>query len=268
MRRLLLLFFVFAFAVSSCTVPVEEVLEDVEDVVEEVTLPETPEIPEVPEAPEPEVVVESEQPESAEPEFVYPYTGTEGALAIIEYGDFSNQVNTQVNNFQVAAMERDFVVSNKAKIVFKPYPVSGNENAQLAAEASLCMWEQGSKQFWAYHDTLFTYFARLDEKSLNNYVGRVPNADKEVFADCLSSGKYKARVAATLEEGKALGIDETPTFIIGSESIVGTVKVPYKTFKETIESQLTTDTLITGAIVLEIMEATSNMIERFIDWIS
>ncbi|MBS3132869.1 DsbA family protein [Candidatus Woesearchaeota archaeon] len=268
MRRLLLLFFVVSvIAVSSCAVPEPAVEQPGESA--ETAPPEVPELPETPaedEAEESMEEVAEEGSELPEFEFQYPYIGAEGAFAIIEYGDFSNQVNTQVNNFQVAAMKRDFVVSNKAKIVFKPYPLSGSEEAQLAAEASLCMWEQGSKQFWAYHDTLFTYFLYLDEKSLNNYVGRIPNADKSAFAECLSSRKYRDTVSATLEDGKALGIDQTPTFIIGSESIVGSVKVPYKTFKETIETKLAQNNPITGSLVSEIFSTTSDELRSFLNW--
>src|SRR3989338_775835 len=239
MRRLLLLFFVVSvIAVSSCAVPEPAVEQPGESA--ETAPPEVPELPETPaedEAEESMEEVAEEGSELPEFEFQYPYIGAEGAFAIIEYGDFSNQVNTHVNNFQVAAMKRDFVVSNKAKIVFK-----------------------------AYHDTLFTYFLYLDEKSLNNYVGRIPNADKSAFAECLSSRKYRDTVSATLEDGKALGIDQTPTFIIGSESIVGSVKVPYKTFKETIETKLAQNNPITGSLVSEIFSTTSDELRSFLNW--
>jgi len=260
-------------SVASCAVPVAE---DVEvepevtvpdEIVDEVVEPELP--PDIPEeVPEPEVpaevVVEEPkvvpEPVPVETGFTYPFLGSEGAFPVIEYGDFSSQTGSQVATFQVAAMKRDYIVSNKIKLVFKPFP-GESEEAQLAAEASLCMWEQGSKQFWKYHDTLFTFWLRLDEQSLNNYVDRIPNADKEVFAACLSSGKYKEQVAASVAEGQALGISETPTFIIGSERIVGSINVPYKTFKQAIDGQLSSNT-ITGNVVLD------TTIKKVLGWLS
>jgi len=274
MKQLWLVLFVLGvISVAACTVPVAEdtVVEPEvtapEEIVEDVVEPELP--PEIPEdVPEPEVpaeVVVAEpdvvsEPVQVEKGFTYPFLGSEGAFPVIEYGDFSNQVNSQVASFQVAAMKRDYIVSNKIKLVFKPFP-DGSEESQLSAEASLCMWEQGSKQFWAYHDTLFTYWLRLDENSLNNYVGRIPNADEDVFATCLSSGKYKEQVAASVADGKAVGVSETPTFIIGSEQIVGSVSVPYKTFKQAIDGQLSSNT-ITGNVVLD------TTMNKVLDWFS
>ncbi|MBI2664398.1 thioredoxin domain-containing protein [Candidatus Woesearchaeota archaeon] len=201
--------------------------------------------------PEPEV--------SKQPDFQYPFLGS-SPVSIVIYGDYASGTDTQVNNFQVAALERDYVKSNKAKIVFKPYPLGGDDSWR-AARASLCMWEQGSKQFWNYHDVLHTFYLRLDEESLNNYAGRVPNADKEKFAECLASEKYKDVIIATRAYGDSIGIGKTPSFVIGEETIIADVNVPYKTFKDAVDKELKPDqNLFTGSVVFNAVSATRSLV--------
>ncbi len=253
MRRLLPLFLVFSVIVfSSCAVPDENVSTP-PDVVPEVTMPQIPELP----------ASETQPPQVSEgmgngsigktvkePEISYPFMGSDDApLTVIEYGDFSDSVSSFAASSQVASIKRDYVVSNKVKLLFKPFPLSGTEEAKTASEASWCMWEQGSKQFWAYQSTLFTYYMRLDKASLNNYASRVPNVDKAAFEECLESGRYSDVVAATLAEGKKKGIGKVPAFVIGDSVFEG--NVPYKKLKSAIEGELGSagGDLITGSAV-------------------
>ncbi len=245
MKRLPLLFFVLAvLAVSSCKVPVEP-------------SPEAPAAPIPEDAVQPAPAVPSETPpqEAAEepirkPEIVYPFLGSENApLTVTEYADFSERISSNAAISQVASIRRDYVVSNKARLVFKPYPLSGSDEAKSASQAAWCMWEQGSVQFWAYQSTLFTFYTHLDDASLKNYASRIPNSDKAAFVDCTDSGKYAAVVASTLEEGRRLGFAEVPVFVIGGKNFSGDVS--YKKLKAAIEDELASKggDAITGNVV-------------------
>lgn len=258
MRRLPLLFVVFSVLVfSSCAVP-EEASPLPQDVVSEVNVPQPPSSPAVEtERNEAFPAAEDSGAESDETaEIVYPFVGDEDApVAVVEYGDFSDGTNSFVTTSQVASIKRDYVASGKAKLIFKPFPLNGNDEAKMASEASWCMWEQGSKQFWAYHNTLFAFYLHLDYASLNNYASRVPNVDKAALAECLDSGRYASRVVSTLEEGKKKGFGKVPAFVIGDSVLEG--NVPYKKLKSAIEAELGSvdGNLITGSAVLSQISA-------------
>lgn len=83
-----------------------------------------------------------------------------------------------------------------------------------------------------------------------------------MFANCLSSRKYEATVLKSFAEGQAIGVKEVPTFIIGNKQIVGSASVPYKTFKEAIDSELNANqNSITGNLVA-VMDAISGFLYR------
>jgi len=259
MNRLTLLFLALIVSLVACTVPVDDVNVPEEIIEQAVVAQEPPQAPPVLEEPpaipvEPEIEVPQvlEEPpvittepeiapdeETLEPAFIYPFLGDENApVTVIEYGDFADAQNSGVAIFQVAAMKRDYVVSNKVKFVFKPFPSKDNANSELAARASLCMWEQGSKQFWAYHNTLFSFYLHLDADSMVNYAGRTPNADQEALRACISSGKYADVVANTLDEGRSLGVEKPSTFFVGENSVFLTQTTKYRELSGLIDSEL------------------------------
>ncbi len=252
MRRLTLLLLVLSSLVfSSCAVP-EEPPSLPEDVVVEVSLPQSPDSSAETQLPRVGEVVDGES--SIEPvngaEIRYPFMGSDDApITVIEYGDFSDDASSFAASSQVASIRRDYVVSDKVKLVFKPFPLSGTDEAKLASEASLCAWEQGSVQFWAYQKTLFTFYYHLGRDSLSNYASRVPNLDKPVFIACLDSGRHSETVEAALREGKQFGIEKAPAFVIGDSLFEG--DVTYKTLKSAIDAELgqASDDFITGRAV-------------------
>ena len=60
--------------------------------------------------------------------------------------------------------------------------------------------------------------------------------DKNKFAACLDSGKYKTAVDKDLSEGQAAGVGGTPTFFINGLPFVGAQ--PYERFREVIDREL------------------------------
>lgn len=236
------------YIVSSCSVPVEPSLEAPADVVPEDAVQPAP-VPVVPSETPPQEPVAGEEP-LQQPEIVYPFLGSEDApVTVTEYADFSDRLSSNAAISQVSSIRRDYVTSNKARLVFKPYPLSGSNEAKRASEAAWCMWEQGSVQFWAYHSTLFAFYTHLDDASLKNYASRIPNSDKAAFVACLDSGRYSSVVASTLNEGGQSGFKEAPVFVIGEQVFTGDVS--YKKLKAAIEEALNSKggNAITGSVV-------------------
>ncbi len=182
--------------------------------------------------------------------FDYPVLGEgNAAVTIVYYADFGNTESSQFAFSQFHAIKRDYVVSSKAKVIFRPFPVESSADSEIAAEASLCMAEQGSRQFWAYHDVLFQFASHLDNSSLHNYVSRIPNADKGQFAGCMASRKYVGVVEKTLSQGAKEGIEVVPTLVINGQKISGSK--PYDDYKNAIDGSIGKEsaTIITGNAV-------------------
>jgi hypothetical protein len=108
--------------------------------------------------------------------------------------------------------------------------------ARKAAEASLCAAEQGD--FWALHDTLFA--DQLHLQSILEHVTAI-GANPAIFANCMESGKYAAKVAAD------------PSRIKAVRSIVG--NAPYGEFQKAIAEALKVSVRHRSGIVIPISAA-------------
>lgn len=127
-------------------------------------------------------------------------------------------------------------------LVYRHYPLSFHQNAQISAEASECAAEQG--KFWEYHDVLFqkgqgdgTGLAPVDLEQYAKQLG----LNSAQFDGCLAAKKYSSKVSAGLTQGSSLGVDGTPgTFIVdkdGNGTLVAGA-VPYATLKAAIDAAL------------------------------
>lgn len=101
------------------------------------------------------------------------------------------------------------------RLVWKDFPfLPPADLSWQAHEAARCAGEQ--KKFWEYHDALFAdqkYYSALYFLELASTL----SLDKEMFTECLRSGKMKPLVRRSFDEGEALGIDGAPYFFINGE---------------------------------------------------
>ena len=63
--------------------------------------------------------------------------------------------------------------------------------------------------------------------------------DREIFDQCLDSGKYSAIVQQEEELARQLGIQSTPVFLINGTQIIGAQ--PFQNFQQVIETILDTE---------------------------
>jgi len=119
------------------------------------------------------------------------------------------------------------------RLVFRDFPLSFHQDAQLAHEAANCANDQG--KFWEFHDKLFANQKALKEASLKQYaVDLQLNADE--FNGCLASGRHKPVVTQEQREGQAVGVTGTPAFFINGRFLNGAQ--PYENFASIIEEEL------------------------------
>jgi protein-disulfide isomerase len=161
----------------------------------------------------------------------------EAPLTIVEYSDFQCPFCRKAGLEIAPQIEAEYVATGKAKLVWKQFPIEGEESV-WAAEASECAAEQNA--FWEYHDTLF-----LNRTGINvgtfvisnlKVIAEELDLDTEAFNACLDEGRYRDKVADDYNEARRRGVGGTPTFFVGQTQIVGAK--PYGEFKTAIEDEL------------------------------
>jgi len=99
---------------------------------------------------------------------------------------------------------------------YRHFPL--HQEARSLSEAVECARDQG--RFWQFQSLVFLDARRLQQNKLEivRNARRAGIRDIASFERCLVSGKYQKRVQNDFEEGISLGIQGTPTFIIGTYS--------------------------------------------------
>lgn len=153
-------------------------------------------------------------------------------VTIVEFSDFQCPFceRAEPTVKQVIAKYGD-----KVRLVYIDFPLPMHSHALDAAKAGQCADQQG--KFWPYHDQLFTNQSKLAPADLKATAKKV-GLDTAKFDACFDQAKTEATVQRELEQGKALGIDGTPTFYVDGRQLVGAQ--PIDAFSGVIDEELAT----------------------------
>jgi len=138
-------------------------------------------------------------------------------VTIVEFADFQCPYCSKIEPTltQVRQMYGDEV-----RLVYRHYPLPMHNNAERAAQASMCADEQG--KFWEMHDGMFANQRALGADQLKATAAGL-GLDAEQFNTCLDSGRFAAQVAADAAEGNAAGVSGTPALFVNGRFISGAV---------------------------------------------
>lgn len=161
-----------------------------------------------------------------------PSIGQTGAeVTLVEFSDFQCPYCQRASTTLSEIRQK---YGDRVRIVWKDFPLQHiHEHAFTAAAASHCAADQG--KYWQYHDRLFANQQALSPEHLKHYAADIGLRAAE-FNACLDSGKYEARVKDSLELGKRLGVNSTPTIYINGRITTGAA--PYEMFAQIIDEEL------------------------------
>lgn len=158
-------------------------------------------------------------------------------VTMIVFSDFQCSLCSIFHFGSQEAIIETYVKRGLVRFAFKHYPTLGEESF-TAAYASECAREQG--KFWEYQDLLFEKQSQsvIENSGIFSSENLVRVAEeigleKNMFEQCLSSGQYKENILRDLEEGKAAGVQGTPTVFVNNEKMEGSL--PFETYKTAIE---------------------------------
>jgi protein-disulfide isomerase len=130
----------------------------------------------------------------------------------------------------IERLMREF--QGKVRLVHEDFPLDNHTRAFAASQAARCAGDQG--KFWDYHRSLLTAQGSFDAADLDGR-GAALGLDKKAFAACLASGRHDEEIRASLERGRKLGVNSTPTFFVNGRRLVGAR--PYEDFDEAVRNE-------------------------------
>ena len=138
-------------------------------------------------------------------------------LEISEYADYQCPFCADFATVQFPAIRQQLIQTGLVRWRFRDFPLNMHSHSRVAAHAVACADEQG--KFWEMHTTIFDH--QSEWSGLRDASGRFKSYAQQIGLDvgkydaCMSSAKYAGRIQASLDEGTRLGVNATPTFLIG-----------------------------------------------------
>ena len=141
-------------------------------------------------------------------------------------------------------IDTDYINTGKVRYVFVDYPIDQlHPDAFKAHEAANCAGDQG--KYWEMHARLFASPTR--DLGLLVEQAKQLGLDGAALKACVDSGKYAKSVRDSVARMEQLGVNSTPTFLVGVTPAPGqpmrvakVVKgaVPFSEFKKVIDGLL------------------------------
>jgi len=171
-------------------------------------------------------------------------------ITLVEFGDYQCSFCKRHFDQTHDLIVKNYVETNKVKIVFKDLIVTPGKDSMYAAHATHCAKDQG--MFWKYHYMLYNNWEGestgwVTTDNLNKFAKNI-GLDINKFSKCMSEDKWMELINASKDDANALDITGTPSFFLitswqetdGQPNEIVRIHgaQPYDVFKELIDSQL------------------------------
>ncbi len=142
-------------------------------------------------------------------------------VKIVEFADFECPGCGQFAMLTEPDIRERLVKTGMASFEFFVFPLPMHPNTWSASNAAYCANEQG--KFWEMHDRLFytqdlwnTQSTSNPGKKMMGYAADI-GLDAGKFEECFDSKRHYPNIKASGAEAERLGINQTPTIIIGGK---------------------------------------------------
>lgn len=129
-------------------------------------------------------------------------------ITIVEFGDY------QCANCKNAVSVLQEILKKypqDVKLVFMDFPINPSGISKHIAYGSVCAQNQG--KYWAYHDAAFQSQSTLVKGSATKIAKQV-GANMDTFEQCMQDRGTRTKVEISLDEGRRLGVNATPTLFV------------------------------------------------------
>ena len=145
-----------------------------------------------------------------------PAFGKEGAPVVLAvYSDFQCPYCAKEGKLLRTQVPAEY--PENVRVYYHDYPLSSHNWAKRASIAGRCIYSMEPQAFWEYHDWVFDNQKNLTPQNFNSKVGEFAGTqglDSLRLSPCLDDPETRSFVEASIEEGRKLGVSQTPTVFI------------------------------------------------------
>ncbi len=142
---------------------------------------------------------------------------------IVLFSDFQCPFCSQL----AKTMRQDLIkkYADKVHVTFVDFPLSAiHPWARAAAESARCLGGQNPAAFWAFHDWIFEHQKETTPANLRDEtmaIAKQQSLDAAKVGACLDSHATAAQIDKDIQIGRALQVQQTPTFFVNGRTETG-----------------------------------------------
>lgn len=168
------------------------------------------------------------------------FLGSDSApVEITQYADYQCPGCANYDIVTFPDVRTRLIQTGKVRWRYRDFPLSSiHPFARLADHAAACADEQG--KFWQMHTLLYEgqsdWASGGAQAQFRKYAGII-GLDLGKYDACMQSARYAGRIEASYQEGVALGVNGTPTFLIAGRLYNA---MTYDQLKQLVDSLIAT----------------------------
>jgi protein-disulfide isomerase len=144
-------------------------------------------------------------------------------VEITEYADYQCPFCQTFATLQMPTIEERLIKTGRLRWRYRDFPLQQHSFARLAAHSAACADDQG--KFWQQHEKIYDGQAEWSGASnaapIFRQYAQANGLDLGKYDACMSDHVHAGRIQASLEEGMRVGVQSTPTLLIGNRLYQG-----------------------------------------------
>lgn len=144
-------------------------------------------------------------------------------VEITEFADYECPHCGQFSVVTFPDIKARLIDTGKLRWRFRDFPLNGHTAARVAAHSAACASDQG--KYWEQSGRIFdgqgNWSFASDPASKLRDIAKENGLDLTAYDACMTSAKYAGRIEADYQAGSQLGVNATPTFVIGGRLYPG-----------------------------------------------
>ena len=144
----------------------------------------------------------------------------DAVVEVTEYSDFECPFCANFATVQMPTIKEQLINTGKVRWRYRDFPLPSHQYSRYAAHAAQCAGEQG--KFWDMHDQLFSHHqwaqTGKDPSGLFRDFAKTIGLDVQRYDQCMTAGRFAARIEFSRQEGDKLLVNGTPTFFVNGKT--------------------------------------------------
>ena len=140
-------------------------------------------------------------------------------VEITEFADYQCPFCQTFATLQMPTIEERLINTGRLRWRYRDFPLQQHSFSRLAAHSAACADEQG--KYWEQHNRIYEgqaeWAATRDAGPVFRRYAQAGGLDLGRYDACMKAGKYAGRIQASLDEGIQLGVNSTPTLLVGNK---------------------------------------------------